>query len=315
MQTTWPGNGDAPFNPPTQGARARSFVPEAGPTNGTRTYIYSNLKPGTYIYEAGSHPSIQVPMGLYGLLIVTQAPAAANAGCAYPGATSCAAGAYDADAAYLFSEIDAVQNKAVAAAALAGADESRTITDPLCASSPCYPAAVNYAPTYLLINGQSFDASNPAASSISVPAAASTGNIVLRFANAGSRTHIPTVVGLPMALIAEDGNVPLGLPKIQTEVLLTAGKTYDVVVKPAGNATSTTPATAFNNATFPIFDRQLGTSINNQKNGGMQAYLVVGAGSSNWGSGTGGLPVALQAAVNNDAFTLPIRPPPSQPMC
>ncbi len=37
-QTTWPGNGDAPFNPPTQGARARSFVPEAGATNGTQTY-------------------------------------------------------------------------------------------------------------------------------------------------------------------------------------------------------------------------------------------------------------------------------------
>ena len=186
-------------------------------------------------------------------------------------------------------------------------DESRTITDPLCASSACYPAAVNYAPTYLLINGQSFDASNPVVSSISVPAAASTGNIVLRFANAGSRTHIPTVVGLPMALIAEDGNVPMGLSKIQTEVLLTAGKTYDVVVKPATNATSTTPATAFSNATFPIFDRQLGTSINNQKNGGMQAYLVVGAGSSQpWGSGTGGLPVALQAAVKDDAFTLPI---------
>ena len=51
--------------------------------------------------------------------------------------------------------------------------------------------------------------------------------------NAGSHTHIPSVVGLPMSLIAEDGNVAPGNPKIQNEVLLTAGKTYDVIVKPS----------------------------------------------------------------------------------
>ena len=303
-QTTWPGAGDAPFNPPTQGARARSFATEAT-ASGAQSYTYSSLKPGTYIYESGSHPSIQVPMGLYGLLIVTQAPASPNAGCAYWNGASCAAGSYDADAAYLFSEVDAVQNKAVAAAAAAGTSETLAVTDPSCASTACYPAAVNYAPTYMLINGQSFDLSNPTASAITVPAAASTGNVVMRFANAGSRTHIPTVVGLPMALIAEDGNLAPGLPKIQNELLLTAGKTYDVVVRPASNGTSTTPATSFNNATFSVFDRQLGTSINNKANGGMQAYLVVGTGSANWGS-SNGLPMALLPAVNNDSFTLPI---------
>ena len=127
-QTTWPGAGDAPFNPPTQGARARSFATEAA-ASGAQSYTYSSLKPGTYIYESGSHPSIQVPMGLYGLLIVTQAPASPNAGCAYRNGASCAAGSYDADAAYLFSEVDAVQNKAVAAAAAAGTSETLAVTE------------------------------------------------------------------------------------------------------------------------------------------------------------------------------------------
>jgi len=34
------------------------------------------LKPGTYLIESGTHPSIQGPMGLYGILVVTTAPGA-----------------------------------------------------------------------------------------------------------------------------------------------------------------------------------------------------------------------------------------------
>ena len=32
------------------------------------------LQPGTYLIESGTHPSIQGPMGLYGMLVVTTAP-------------------------------------------------------------------------------------------------------------------------------------------------------------------------------------------------------------------------------------------------
>ncbi len=32
------------------------------------------LRPGTYLIESGTHPSIQGPMGLYGILVVTTAP-------------------------------------------------------------------------------------------------------------------------------------------------------------------------------------------------------------------------------------------------
>ena len=62
------------FIPPSQGTRALSFAAETAAVGGTHQYLWSHLKPGTYIYEAGSRPSLQVPMGLYGTLVVTQAP-------------------------------------------------------------------------------------------------------------------------------------------------------------------------------------------------------------------------------------------------
>jgi len=54
-------------------ARVRSFDAEAAP-NGTADYSWGSagnpVKPGTYLYQSGTHPSIQVPMGLYGALVV-----------------------------------------------------------------------------------------------------------------------------------------------------------------------------------------------------------------------------------------------------
>ncbi len=304
--TTWPANGDATFTPPQQAPRARSFSQEAG-AGSAQTYVWNSLKTGTYLYATGTHPSLQQPMGLYGVLIVTT-PTTAGAAVGGSG-TAYANVAYDADATYLFSEVDATQNAAVDAAAVAGANEYKPVTDPACATGPCYPAAVNYAPTYLLINGKSFDTTNVTGSTVSVGTTSISGNVLLRFLNAGSRTHIPTVVGataLPtgsttpvsgFALIAEDGNLLPGNPKIQSEVLLTAGKTYDVRINPSVSAG------VYAGATLPVFDRQLGTSINNQKNGGMQAYLVIGAG----GSGSNfALPAAQGVQANPDSFTLPI---------
>ena len=82
--TTWPVNSAGSFTPPQQALRARAFAQEAA-FNGTIAYTWntniapsasqaSYLKPGTYLYETGSHPSLQAPMGLYGVLIVTRRP-------------------------------------------------------------------------------------------------------------------------------------------------------------------------------------------------------------------------------------------------
>src|SRR5207249_6028142 len=191
---TWPIAGDAPGagltgvgTPPTQGARVQSFGTEVGVTPaagqcttnpcpltfGTAT---APLRPGTYLIESGTHPSIQGPMGLYGVLVVTTAPAGTTAGTAYPAVGTTAAVTYNADIPLLFSEIDPVQNNAVNLAVLtAGFAETNVWSglyggcgNPVNADGSanptygtCYPPAVDYTPLYYLINGQAFDKTTP----------------------------------------------------------------------------------------------------------------------------------------------------------
>src|SRR5271169_6030932 len=115
QQVTWPVASSGPTNvPPPQGPRVQSFGTEVA-AGATTALTWGLLKPGTYLLESGTHPSIQVPMGLYGILVVTAAPTATAgaetaAGTAYPGV------AYDAELPLLLSEIDPVQNNTVSQA-------------------------------------------------------------------------------------------------------------------------------------------------------------------------------------------------------
>jgi hypothetical protein len=121
MGTTWPvQNGGPVFVPPPQGARVQSFAAEALPGAAAPTALtWTAPNPGTYLLESGTHPSIQGPMGLFGIVVVTAAPSGATAGTAYPGVS------YNADIPLLLSEIDPVQNRAVdAAVRTAGFSES-----------------------------------------------------------------------------------------------------------------------------------------------------------------------------------------------
>lgn len=339
-KSTWPTNAVSPtFTPPPQALRARAFAPEAvfsstvsytwntntTPTSATPTY----LKPGTYLYETGSHPSLQAPMGLYGMLVVTNAPvyAVANAGMpaatqtlispghAYPGAYAGAIGSlaalsgvpYDADAKLLFSEIDSVQNAAVDAAAVARTSETLRFDDPQCLQSQklapivggvaqvqvsCYPAAVNYAPTFFLVNGRAYDQTDPTASSVALAnltgSASLSGNVLVRMVNAGSRTHVPSMVGLPLTLIAEDGNVAPGNPKVQNEVNMPAGKTHDGIVRPDKTTTS------YVDRAYAFFDRALGLTTGNATRGGYQGYMIVAPASAVTSSGN-----ARKTSLNN----------------
>ncbi|HET8725560.1 MAG TPA: Ig-like domain-containing protein [Anaeromyxobacteraceae bacterium] len=356
--TTFPGNSaqaSPPFVPPAQDPRVRSFGTEVAGA-GSATLDWTNLKPGTYLYGTGTMPSLQQPMGLYGVLVVTaptgtcsvttatacsvasQCPTGetcntTSPGAAYPGVS------YDDDVALLFSEIDPVQNAAVDAAAVAGADPAKRFNDPSCKpSAPCYPAAINYTPTYFLINGAWFDRTAPQNSAFLVADTApfTTKNLLVRLLNAGSRTHVPSIVGLPMTLAAEDGNVVPGYPKaprVQSEVLLTAGKTYDVVVQPP----AATSGTAYAPNTYPVFDRALALSTANHPDGGMQGFLIVDhAAAQTLATGTcslaptsacgttspcaagngacvltpvagapGNLPAGITPKANDDTFTIP----------
>ena len=261
-----------PFQPPTQSARARSFVAET-PAGGSATYTFTNLRPGTYLIESGTYPAIQGPMGLYGVLVVTTAPAAGAAGTAYPSpctATTSAACVttgvrYDADAVALLSEIDPVQNSAVDAllvksagcaasigactGTLSAAAEMKTWSlacstmGPAATANTCYPPAVDYTPLYYLVDGVAFDPANPSASQLNIgstttAATAATG-VLLRLVNAGLRFHMPSTVGLPMVQMAEDGNL-----EPDVAVALTTGhyaQTATGVTFPQTAATTTTP--------------------------------------------------------------------------
>jgi len=98
--------------PPVQGPRVQSMGTEVA-GGATTTLTWAGLKPGTYLLESGTHPSIQVPMGLIGVLVVTTAPSGTTAGIAYPATSTSAAVPYNAEVPLEFSEIDPVQNTAV----------------------------------------------------------------------------------------------------------------------------------------------------------------------------------------------------------
>jgi FtsP/CotA-like multicopper oxidase with cupredoxin domain len=145
----------------------------------TTALTWPALKPGTYLLESGTHPSIQVPMGLYGVLVVTAAPSATTAGVetapgtAYPAvaATGTAVLNYDAEIPLEFGEIDPVQNNAVYAAVNTAGFSETTVwsgqpggcgnpSSGLGVYQTCYPPAVNYTPLYYTINGVAFSRTN-----------------------------------------------------------------------------------------------------------------------------------------------------------
>src|SRR5271165_6192704 len=325
QSSTWIGAAGVTNTPPPQGARVQSFATEvAAGTTTPLTWAY--LKPGTYLLESGTHPSIQGPMGLYGILVVTAAPTATAgvetaAGTAYPGVS------YDAEVPVLLSEMDPVQNRAVGAAVnTAGFSETAVWSgQPNQCGNPsssnyqtCYPPAVNYTPLYYMINGVAFSKTSPTGSLFPIkpatihPAAGTTGNILVRLVNAGSRMHVPAIVGSQVAgqtgaktpvvtgfrVIAEDGHPLPGVPKVKSEVFMAAGKTYDVMIN--GATTSGTTIAPYPTA-LPVYDRELSLSGNaTQRDAGMLAYIGVNGGGLPVANGTGvfATPVARADTYN-----------------
>jgi hypothetical protein len=169
----------------------------------------------------------------------------------------------------------------------------------------CYPPAVNYTPLYYLVNGAAFNktltgASNPSLVPVTqgtnTGAVDSAGTVLVRLVNAGLRMHVPSIVGAQtgaggatasagFALIAEDGNVLPGVRRVQSEVFMAAGKTYDVMINvPAACTPAPCTATA-----LPIYDRELSLSANAiARDAGMLAYISVNGAA---------LPAAVAAAA------------------
>lgn len=237
---------------PSATARVRSFTHEALVGGGTADYTWSNVKPGTYLYHSGTHPQVQVQMGLYGG--VTQNAVAATASTpaqAYTGVP------YNHEVTMLFSEIDPALHAAVAGGTY-GTTGGPTST-------------FDYQPKYFLINGKPYAAG--AAPLAVLPAGEKT---LLRFLNAGLQTHVPVINGKYLQMIAEDGNpYPWpGNPRQQYSVLLPAAKTVDAILTP-----TLSPGAA--PTRYAVFDRRLNLTTGAAQNGGMLAMLdVAGTGTA-----------------------------------
>ena len=253
---------------PNLAARVRSFDAEAAPNNGTQAdYTWGSasnpVKPGTYLYQSGTQPQVQVQMGLYGAVTknavnadaTTVPPTRAQA---YPGI----AFEYDNQATLLYSEIDPALHTAVATGQY----------------GPATPmtSTIDYAPKYFLINGQPFPSGTPVMTL--------AGTTLLRLLNAGLTTHVPMIQGAHWTLVAEDGK-PYPYPRTQYTVLLPAAKTTDVLLTPDSGG-----------AVYAIMDRRLSLSNNGMSDGGMLAFLKYSALGVDGGSGTNTPPIAVNHA-------------------
>jgi hypothetical protein len=203
----------------------------------TATYEWANLKAGTYLIASGSHPAVQLPMGLYAALKVDVVAGLQ----AYPNATTTS---YANDVVLLLSEVDPALN-----AAVVGGDYGTSV----------YPTSISmgYTAKYFLINGASYAAGAPAIAAGSVG-----GSVLLRFLNAGLRTRSPLLQGGYMTVVAEDGN-PLPHTTERYVLDLPAGKTIDAISHPTATGL------------FPIYDRSMGLVNDMTSPGGMLTYLSI----------------------------------------
>ncbi|WP_147321369.1 Ig-like domain-containing protein [Rhodoferax lacus] len=221
--------------------RVRSFDKEVA-AGATEVYAWTGIKPGTYLYQSGTQPQVQVQMGLYGAVMGNAVDASPTARAqAYAGV------AYDNQATLLYSEIDPALHAAVA-------DNSYGTT-----AGPT--STFNYQPKYFLINGQPYPG-NAVIAPVGAP-----GTTLLRLLNAGLTTHVPMIDGLHWNVVAEDGK-PYTFSARQYTALLPAAKTLDVVLTPAADLGGGTR--------YAILDRRLNLSNSGQAQGGMLAFLGYG---------------------------------------
>lgn len=183
--------------------RVQSFAQVTAP-GAEGTYTWNNFKPGTFLYQSGTHAAVQVPMGLHGAVIKDTAQYKAYGN---------AATVYNWQGILVFSEVDPLLNAAVDADDF-GPGKSMTSTN-------------SYAPKYFLYNGiPDMELMNINAASIRLG-----DKILVRLLNAGLETRVPLVNGIYFKPIGEDGN-ELSFQLEQYSLRLTAGKTMDVMVEP-----------------------------------------------------------------------------------
>jgi uncharacterized repeat protein (TIGR01451 family) len=244
--------------------RVRSFTGETAP-GATRVYTFGSaarpLRPGTFLYQSGTHPQVQIQMGLAGILAKDAALATTAGRTLFTNPNW----VFDADAPVLLSEVDDAMHTRIA--------------NTLGSATPGSWKAGNnstfdYNPRFFLINGKPFDGSN----ATDLPVKTFNGGyVVLRMANAGLKSRSMVLNNGHWQVLTEDGNA-YPAPREQYSLLLPAGKTSDaqiVVAVPPG-ATTATP-----DRSIALFDRRGGTD-NADANplGGQVARVALASGGT-----------------------------------
>jgi FtsP/CotA-like multicopper oxidase with cupredoxin domain len=133
-----------PAQPQFNGTTLTSLTNVAAANGGSVTYSFVAMHPGTFVYQSGTNPAIQVRMGLFGALIVRPA---AGQYFAYNDSTQSVTShfnhATEGEVMVLQSEVDPMLSQAVEAAVNAG-------------GGPISFNLNNYRPRYWLVNGRGF---------------------------------------------------------------------------------------------------------------------------------------------------------------
>jgi VCBS repeat-containing protein len=183
--------------------RVRSFTHET-PAGAQRNYAWSALTPGSYVYHSGTHPAVQVQMGLYGAMSNDSALGEAYAGVPY-----------DNEVVMFYGEIDPAMHTAVAGGTYGPGPITNTTS------------TIDYKPRYFLVNGM------PATSTTApIAAGGASQRTLLRFFNMGLKSHAPMLQGMHMSVVAEDGK-PYPFAREQYSLMLAAGATADAIITPA----------------------------------------------------------------------------------
>ncbi len=235
--------------------RVRSFTHETPTSGGVSTYTWNNVQPGSYLYHSGTHLQVQVQMGLYGAVTKD-----ATIGHVYPGI------AYDEQITVLYSEIDPALHAAVDSGAYTAC------TDGFAAcngdkTAGLMPSTIDYRPVYFLVNGEPFTSKLQASNWLgSIPGINNSKDILLRFLNAGIKTHVPVLQSGRLQLISENGK-PYNHSKDQYSIALPALTTKDVIFTIADFNTP---------KSFALYDRTLDiTNASEEAPGGLISFLMV----------------------------------------
>lgn len=211
----------------------------------SETYHWNNLKPGSYMYHSGTHPQVQVQMGLYGAVTdnVSTNPGFFGGGVAYPGVP------FGQDVVLFYSEIDRAIHDSVAAGFHNTGDMLSTI---------------DYAPKHFLIDVDTgFGPITYEFNDLAALKFPPNFNPLVRFFNAGLETHVPTVFEASFDVIAEDAKLYPNVRK-QYTVKLPPLKTKDAFMNVTGTFEMGGPPSPFPNPfawrTFRLTDSAMAVS-------------------------------------------------------